>query len=84
MAAGTHIQEKEVNDMPITTGVVRASYVNIFQPRASQNGGDPKYSVTLLIPKNDTATINGRKGHRGYSGGASRPCARPLFMTAMG
>lgn len=43
--------------MAITTGKVRASYVNIFQPRA-QNGGEPKYSVTLLIPKNDTATIN--------------------------
>ena len=30
-----------------------------FQPKVPQNGGDPKYSVTLLIPKTDTATING-------------------------
>lgn len=45
--------------MAITTGKVRASYVSIFQPRVSQNGGEPKYSVTLLIPKNDVATING-------------------------
>ncbi len=45
--------------MAITTGKVRASYVNIFQPKVPQSGGDPKYSVTLLIPKNDTATING-------------------------
>lgn len=44
--------------MAITTGKVRASYVNIFQPKVPQNGGEPKYSVTLLIPKNDTATIN--------------------------
>lgn len=44
--------------MAITTGKVRASYVSIFQPKVPQNGGEPKYSVTLLIPKNDTATIN--------------------------
>ncbi len=44
--------------MAITTNKVRASYVNIFQPRVPENGGDPKYSVTLLIPKTDTATIN--------------------------
>lgn len=44
--------------MAITTGKVRASYVNIFQPRIPENGGEPKYSVTLLIPKSDTVTIN--------------------------
>lgn len=44
--------------MAITTGKVRASYVNIFQPRIPENGGEPKYSVTLLIPKTDTQTIN--------------------------
>lgn len=45
--------------MAVTTGKVRASYVNIFQPKAPQGGGDPKYSVTLLIPKSDAVTING-------------------------
>lgn len=44
--------------MAITTGKVRASYMHIFQPRIPENGGEPKYSVTLLIPKTDTATIN--------------------------
>ncbi|MEY8322562.1 DUF2815 family protein [Lachnospiraceae bacterium 54-11] len=44
--------------MAVTTGKVRASYVNIFQPKAPQGGGEPKYSVTLLIPKNDAVTIN--------------------------
>lgn len=44
--------------MAITTGKVRASYVNIFQPKVPQGGGEAKYSVTLLIPKTDTATIN--------------------------
>lgn len=45
--------------MAITTGKVRASYVSIFQPKVPQGGGEPKYSVTLLIPKNDIATVNG-------------------------
>lgn len=44
--------------MAVTTGKVRASYVHIFTPRIPDNGGEPKYSVTLLIPKNDTATLN--------------------------
>lgn len=41
----------------VLTGEVRLSYVNLTQPRASQPGQEPKYSVTLLIPKTDTATI---------------------------
>ena len=40
----------------VLTGVVRLSYVNLVAPRANQQGGDPKYSVTLLIPKTDNAT----------------------------
>lgn len=44
--------------MAITTGKVRASYVHVFQPRTPDNGGEPKYSVTLLIPKSDAATLN--------------------------
>ena len=41
----------------VLTGEVRLSYVNLTTPRAPQQGGEPKYSVTLLIPKTDTATI---------------------------
>lgn len=40
----------------VLTGEVRLSYANLTAPRASQQGGDAKYSVTLLIPKADTAT----------------------------
>jgi len=41
----------------VLTGEVRLSYCNLIQPRAPMNGqGDPKYSVTLLIPKSDYAT----------------------------
>lgn len=40
----------------VVTGKVRFSYVNIFEAKEPQGGGDPKYSVTLLIPKADTQT----------------------------
>ena len=40
----------------VLTGVVRLSYANLVTPRANQQGGEPKYSVTLLIPKTDNAT----------------------------
>lgn len=41
----------------VLTGEVRLSYANLTSPRASQQGGEAKYSVTLLIPKTDNATI---------------------------
>ncbi len=41
----------------VLTGEVRLSYVNLTTPRAAQQGGEPKYSATLLIPKTDAATI---------------------------
>lgn len=44
--------------MAITTGKVRLSYCHVWQPQAPQGGGEPKYSVTLLIPKSDVTTIN--------------------------
>lgn len=52
------MKRKDGKNMAITTGKVRASYVSVFQPRTPQNGGEAKYSVTLLIPKTDLATIN--------------------------
>jgi hypothetical protein len=42
--------------MKVLTGEVRLSYVNANTPRAAQQGGEAKYSVTLLIPKTDAAT----------------------------
>lgn len=41
----------------ITTGKVRFSYCHIFEPRTLE-GSDPKYSVTLLIKKSDSFTVN--------------------------
>lgn len=40
----------------VLTNEVRLSYVALTAPRASQQGGEAKYSATLLIPKTDTAT----------------------------
>lgn len=42
----------------VITGKVRFSYVNIFEPMKNEDGTDGKYSVTLLIPKSDTDTLN--------------------------
>lgn len=41
----------------VVTGKVRFSFVNIWEPKEPQGGGEPKYSVTLLIPKADTGTM---------------------------
>ncbi|MGX9137557.1 DUF2815 family protein [Corynebacterium striatum] len=41
----------------IVTGEVRLSYANIWEPKSIQ-GSDPKYSCSLLIPKNDTKTVD--------------------------
>ena len=41
----------------ITTGKVRLSYCNLFEPRAAVAGGSETYGVTLLIPKTDTYTL---------------------------
>jgi hypothetical protein len=41
----------------VVTGKVRFSYCNIFTPKASIEGAEPKYSVALLIPKSDKETI---------------------------
>lgn len=41
----------------VITGKVRFSFCHIFEPQPPLNGGEPKYSVTLLIPKSDTVTL---------------------------
>ena len=41
----------------VVTGEVRFSYCHIWEPEAIEAGGDPKYSLSVLIPKSDTETI---------------------------
>ena len=48
---------KLVNPMKVITGPdTRWSYANVWEPK-SINGGTPKYSVSLIIPKSDTRTV---------------------------
>ena len=42
----------------VTTNKVRFSYVHVFAPHANAEGQEPKYSVSIIIDKRDTATLN--------------------------
>lgn len=53
---GNEQMTNQPNQTRIVTGEVRFSFVNLMRPRESQYGGEPKYSVTILVPKSDTAT----------------------------
>jgi ABC-type glycerol-3-phosphate transport system substrate-binding protein len=49
------------NPMKVITGKdTRWSYANVWEPK-SINGGTPKFSVSLIIPKSDTKTIEAIK-----------------------
>ena len=47
----------KINPTKVVTGEVRLSYANVWEPRPGMNGGKDKYSVSLIIPKSDTKTI---------------------------
>ena len=46
----------KTNTTKVVTGIVRLSYEHVWEP-ASINGSNPKYSVSLIIPKDDVKTI---------------------------
>ena len=46
----------KTNNTKVVTGIVRLSYEHVWEP-ASINGSNPKYSVSLIIPKDDGKTI---------------------------
>ncbi|GLI52159.1 hypothetical protein TSYNTROOL_22450 [Tepidanaerobacter syntrophicus] len=49
---------KNANPMKVITGPdTRWSYANVWEAK-SINGGTPKFSVSLIIPKSDTRTLN--------------------------
>ena len=53
----TNNNVKPSNPMKVITGPeTRWSYANVWEPK-SINGGTPKYSVSLIIPKSDTKTL---------------------------
>ena len=45
------------NKVKVVTNKVRFSYANVFQPKAAVEGGTPKYSVSIIIPKSDKETV---------------------------
>lgn len=42
----------------VVTGKVRFSYAHVFEPVAMAEGQEPKYQVSLIIPKTDLKTIS--------------------------
>lgn len=47
-----------MSETKVVTGPgIRFSYAQVFEPKAMDENSEPKYSVTLLIPKKDKVTI---------------------------
>lgn len=46
----------KLNSTKVITGIVRLSYEHIWEP-GSVNGSKPKYSASLIIPKEDQETV---------------------------
>lgn len=44
------------NQTKYVTGKVRFSYANVWEPKGI-NGSEPKYSISILIPKSDTKSL---------------------------
>lgn len=47
----------ETNSTKVVTGKVRFCYASVFEPTAMNDDDQKKYSVCILIPKSDTATL---------------------------
>ena len=48
-----------MSETKVVTGPkTRFSYANVFEAKAGPQGGDPKYSTALLIPKTDKVTLD--------------------------
>ena len=57
MNKNTAASQKPAASTRVVTGPrTRFSYCNVWEPR-SVNGGDPKYSMSLIIPKDDAETV---------------------------
>lgn len=41
----------------VVTGLVRLSYANVWEPKAANENAQPKYSVSIIIPKSDKETL---------------------------
>lgn len=53
------MSKSNINPCEVVTGKHTVfSYLNVNEPKAPLGGGTPKYSVSLIIPKSDTVTID--------------------------
>ena len=76
---------KVINPTKVITGVkTRWSYANVWQPK-SINGGAPKFSVSLIIPKSDTKTVTAVKNaiQAAYEEGQSKLKGNSKFVPAL-
>src|SRR5574344_1371790 len=48
---------KMKNSTKVVTGLVRLSFANVWEAK-SINGSEPKYSVSVIIPKDDKKTVD--------------------------
>ena len=64
---------KFVNPTKVITGICTFIYLNCWEPRAVE-GGKPKFSVSLVIPKSDTKTVERIRAaiQAAYEEGASK------------
>lgn len=46
------------NSTKVITGKVRFCYAHVFEPVTMNDGDNPKYNISILIPKSDTKTID--------------------------
>ena len=75
------MSKKYINPTKVITGPnTRWSYANVWEAK-SINGGAPKFSVSLIIPKSDTKTIEKIKAaiQAAYEEGESKPSLHSRF-----
>lgn len=49
---------RKIKDTSVRLGEVRFSYTAVFQPKKNDDGTPSKYGVCIIIPKEDTETVN--------------------------
>lgn len=51
----------ETSSTKVITGLVRFSFMSVWEPKASEDNPELKYSTAIIIPKSDKATIKAIK-----------------------
>ena len=78
--------KKMTNPTKVVTGRHTVfSYLNVNEPKTPMGGGTPKYSVSLIIPKTDTVTIEKIRAaiQAAYDEGQSKLRGNGKFVPAL-